>query len=210
LGGVGGAEEETAAAHVASADKGSGDRGALEERRAEAEVASGDRDLGEAEEALAGDRLVRIDEACAVGDDEGAGDAARGAGEGAGIGELAAKIESAHEAHDLADAGLAGGEPAGPARGHYLAILDLGVLGVAFFRRWRALDVIALVGTWALFAGWLASAGAVEIAAAPVVAWTATFFAIFLLAPFAYHLRRRAPMGIDRFLAEIGWDRDCR
>jgi uncharacterized membrane protein len=36
----------------------------------------------------------------------------------------------------------------------YVTLLDLGVLGVAFFKRWRTLDVLAFVGTWALFTGW--------------------------------------------------------
>ena len=36
----------------------------------------------------------------------------------------------------------------------YLAVLDLGVLGAAFYRRWRALDVTAYVGSMVLYAGW--------------------------------------------------------
>ena len=36
----------------------------------------------------------------------------------------------------------------------YVLLLDLGVLGVALFKRWRMLDVLAFIGTWALFTGW--------------------------------------------------------
>ena len=36
----------------------------------------------------------------------------------------------------------------------YLAVLDLGVLVVAARRRWRGLEAVASLGTWALFAAW--------------------------------------------------------
>jgi uncharacterized membrane protein len=39
----------------------------------------------------------------------------------------------------------------------YLTVLDLGVLAVTMLRRWRALDVLAFVGKWALFAGGMGS-----------------------------------------------------
>ena len=36
----------------------------------------------------------------------------------------------------------------------YILVLDLSVLAVALFKRWRLLDVIAFLGTLILFANW--------------------------------------------------------
>ena len=84
----------------------------------------------------------------------------------------------------------------------YLTVLDLGVLGVALFRRWRALDVVAFVGTWVLFAGWYAEFYAPEALVATTV-WLMVFFLIFLVLPFAYHLRMRQRVPLERFVMEL-------
>jgi uncharacterized membrane protein len=84
----------------------------------------------------------------------------------------------------------------------YLTILDLGVLGVAFFQRWRALELVAVAGTWLLVGAWIARHG--DAAAAPTLAWIAVLFAIFVVSPFAFYLRRRIPMTGERFVAALG------
>ncbi len=84
----------------------------------------------------------------------------------------------------------------------YLLILDLGVLGVAFLRRWRSLDVLAFVGTAALFAGWYAQFYEPE-AMVPTLLWLGAFYATFLVLPFAYHLRERTPATLERFLMAL-------
>ena len=84
----------------------------------------------------------------------------------------------------------------------YLLMLDLGVIAVAFFRRWRALDALAFAGSWALFAGWFHEfydASAVS----PVLAWLAAFYLVFLILPFAWHLRRASPVTVERFLMAL-------
>jgi uncharacterized membrane protein len=89
----------------------------------------------------------------------------------------------------------------------YLTLLDLGVLAVAFFRRWRALDALAFAGTAALFAGWYERFYA-PAAMVPVLLWLAVFYAIFLLTPFIYHLRHRTNVTLERFvmaLANATW-----
>lgn len=78
----------------------------------------------------------------------------------------------------------------------YLTVLDLGVLGVAIARRWRALERLAFLGTWVLFAGWYHKTAAPGPAV--TLAWCAGFFAIFLAVPLAYHLRRRIALSRDR------------
>jgi len=73
----------------------------------------------------------------------------------------------------------------------YLAVLDLGVLGAAFYRRWRALDVTAYAGSMVLYAGWYFSFYRPErmgIALAGLLG----FFALFILIPAVPILRRRA------------------
>ncbi len=84
----------------------------------------------------------------------------------------------------------------------YLVLLDLGVLGVALFKRWRWLDVLAWGGTAALFTGWFAEFYS-EKALAPTLAWLGVFYVIFLLLPFVYHLRHAAPISLERFLLAL-------
>ncbi|MHC4252700.1 MAG: DUF2339 domain-containing protein, partial [Planctomycetota bacterium] len=86
----------------------------------------------------------------------------------------------------------------------YLLLLDLGVLGVAFFKRWRAMDVLAFLGTWGYFLGWflMFHRGAAASPAA-ATAWACVFFTVFLLQPFAFHLRSATPVTGERFAASV-------
>jgi len=81
----------------------------------------------------------------------------------------------------------------------YLCVLDLGALGVAFFRRWRALDVLAFVGSAVLFIGWSIEYYTDE-AVLPTMLWLSALYVIFLVSPFLYHLRRREAITLERFL----------
>jgi uncharacterized membrane protein len=78
----------------------------------------------------------------------------------------------------------------------YLTVLDLGVLGVALARRWRALEWLAFAGTWVLFAGWYHRSA--EPGAWVSLAWCAGFVTIFLAVPLVHHLRRRIALSRDR------------
>ena len=72
----------------------------------------------------------------------------------------------------------------------YLLVLDAGALAIAFVRRWAALELLALAGTWVLFGGWLARAH--DAAARPAeLAWLAAFHLMFVALPFGAQLRRR-------------------
>lgn len=84
----------------------------------------------------------------------------------------------------------------------YLALLDLAVLGVAFFRRWRVLDILSFVGTMALFGGWYAKFFDYP-AWLPATAWLGAFYLIFLPLPFVYHLRQGTPVVMERFLMAL-------
>jgi uncharacterized membrane protein len=81
----------------------------------------------------------------------------------------------------------------------YLAILDLGVLAIAFARRWP-LDLVAAAGTWLLVGGFFLGH---PVTAAPELGWVALFFAIFAVTPFAYHLRRKIPLDAGRFVVAM-------
>jgi len=84
----------------------------------------------------------------------------------------------------------------------YLTLLDLGVLGVALFRRWRSLDCIAFFGTIALFIAWYQRFYTSE-AMVPALLWAGGFFVIFLILPFLYSIRHGTPATIERFLLAL-------
>lgn len=84
----------------------------------------------------------------------------------------------------------------------YLLMLDVGVLGAALFRRWRALDVLAFVGTAAYFTLWHWKFYRPE-AAAPAMLWLSAFYVVFLLQPFVYHLRKGTAIVGERFILAV-------
>jgi hypothetical protein len=84
----------------------------------------------------------------------------------------------------------------------YLLLLDLGVLGVAFFRGWRLLDALALAGTLVLYSGWYNQFYKPE-GMAPALAWLGAFYAVFLALPFVYHLLRRIRFTVERFIMAL-------
>ncbi|MCE5279928.1 MAG: DUF2339 domain-containing protein [Planctomycetaceae bacterium] len=84
----------------------------------------------------------------------------------------------------------------------YLLILDLGVLAVALWRNFRALDALALVGTIILYLGWYGQHYSTE-QLAPAMIWLTVFYLVFLIEPFAYNLATRTAVGVERFLMAI-------
>jgi uncharacterized membrane protein len=84
----------------------------------------------------------------------------------------------------------------------YVLLLDVGVLAVAYFKRWRGLPILALAGTWGYFAGWYGIH--YEAAAAlPASVWVGAFYAVFAALSFLYCLRRREAITGDRFAMTI-------
>ncbi|MFW5922776.1 MAG: DUF2339 domain-containing protein [Planctomycetota bacterium] len=84
----------------------------------------------------------------------------------------------------------------------YLMVLNLGVLGVSFARRWRALDILAMAGTWLLYGAWYWNFYGTD-ALYPALMWLLGFFLVFLLVPFSYHLRTGRRVGLERFMIAI-------
>ncbi len=90
----------------------------------------------------------------------------------------------------------------------YLLLLDVGVLSAAFYRRWRALDLLAFVGTALLFGGWLARWHQDHPQPDASLLWLAAFHLVFLLLPFAHHYRHRTAVAGERFvlaIANVAW-----
>jgi len=84
----------------------------------------------------------------------------------------------------------------------YLLLLDLGVLGVAFFKRWRALDLLAFLGSWLLVAGWMHGFYS-ETQLIPSVIWLCLLYLVFLALPFVYHLYHGESITIERFVLAL-------
>ena len=81
----------------------------------------------------------------------------------------------------------------------YLLLLDLGVVGVSgYLKGWRAVDALAFIGTWVLFAGWFSNYYT-PAQLAPTLVWIGVFYLVFLCLPFIYHLHYRIPVTVERF-----------
>jgi len=84
----------------------------------------------------------------------------------------------------------------------YVTLLNLSVLGVALFKRWRPLDMLAFVGTWVLFAAWFGN-HYTSLALVPTAAWLLAFFFTFLILPFVYHLRHCTTTTVYQFMMSL-------
>ena len=85
----------------------------------------------------------------------------------------------------------------------YILILNLGVLGVAFFKKWRILDQFAFIATMFMVSFRYGSLHE-KWTLAPTAMWFAGFFIVFLLLPFVYHIRKSEHVPIERFLMALG------
>ena len=86
----------------------------------------------------------------------------------------------------------------------YVLLLDLGVLGAAWFRRWRILDVVAFAGTVVLYAGWHHNREPINAEPWAMLAWLIGFHLVFVVLPFALHWRHRSVVTIERFGLAVG------
>ena len=78
----------------------------------------------------------------------------------------------------------------------YTLILSLGAMIAAFYRKWRAVDWVAFVGTYLLYAGWFNKFYLPEVkySSAPpeqipiALGWLFIFFIVYLIMPIVYEL----------------------
>ncbi|MCH7959846.1 MAG: DUF2339 domain-containing protein [Candidatus Hydrogenedentes bacterium] len=78
----------------------------------------------------------------------------------------------------------------------YVAILDLVALGAAYYRRWRALDVMSFAGTIIMYLGWYYE-HYTEADMLPALLFASLFYLMFLLIPTLYSLSRRQPLSTE-------------
>jgi uncharacterized membrane protein len=74
----------------------------------------------------------------------------------------------------------------------YIAILDMVAMGAAYFRRWRALDLLCFIGTIMMYIGWHQKFYASD-QMIPALVFTSLFYLMFLLIPTLHSLVRRLP-----------------
>ncbi len=82
----------------------------------------------------------------------------------------------------------------------YVAVLDIGILAVAFFRHWVKLNYLGFWGTVFIFVGWFIRYYS-ESQIVPTFLFLSLFFVIYLLASSFHHLvRQEKTTGFDLFL----------
>ncbi|MBA3699605.1 MAG: DUF2339 domain-containing protein [Planctomycetes bacterium] len=86
----------------------------------------------------------------------------------------------------------------------YVLMLDLSVLAAAWYRRWRALDTLAFVGTVLLYSGWYLTREAPAPEPWGLLLWLMVFHLVFLVLPFAHHWRTRSTVTVERFALAVG------
>ncbi|MFO7776697.1 MAG: DUF2339 domain-containing protein [Candidatus Hydrogenedentota bacterium] len=78
----------------------------------------------------------------------------------------------------------------------YIIVLNLVTLGVAYFRRWRAVDSLAFCGTVILYSLWYTAHFDSE-QMVPALLFTTLFYLLFLLLPITHSLARRMPQRVE-------------
>lgn len=72
----------------------------------------------------------------------------------------------------------------------YIAILDLVAMGAAYFRKWRALDLLCFIGTAVIYVGWHGKFYGPD-QMLPALIYISLFYLMFLLIPTLHSLVRR-------------------
>lgn len=84
----------------------------------------------------------------------------------------------------------------------YMTILNLGLLGVAFYKRWDLLNILGFVFTYILYAGWFYQHYA-ESKFWPAIIFLNVFYFIYCIIPFIYQFFRAESEKIKGFLIII-------
>jgi uncharacterized membrane protein len=85
----------------------------------------------------------------------------------------------------------------------YLALLDLGVLGVALFKKWNGLNILGFVGTAIFFTSWTTAHYHPDLLG-PIFAFLTFFFLIYLVAGIVHNvLYKKDSTGIELALITL-------
>ena len=90
----------------------------------------------------------------------------------------------------------------------YMAVLNLGLLGVAFYKKWDLLNILGLIFTYLLYSAWYAQHYQ-EPKFWPAILFLNLFFLIYAFVPFIYQVRQGGHsdnrelvlMGFNAFIA---------
>ncbi len=90
----------------------------------------------------------------------------------------------------------------------YMTVLNLGLLGIAFYKKWDLLNILGLVFTYLLYSAWYAEHYQ-ESGFWPAIIFLNLFFLIYTFVPFTYRVRQGGHsnnrellmMGINAFIA---------
>jgi len=85
----------------------------------------------------------------------------------------------------------------------YIAILDLGILGITKYKDWRALNLLSLAGTSLVFAGWAADYYLPKKLGITMLYLT-IFYAIFAAQSFVQNVVAKRPMNAADILMAVG------
>ncbi len=81
----------------------------------------------------------------------------------------------------------------------YMTILNLGLLGVAYYKKWDILNILGFAATYLLYAGWF-TAHYAESKFWPAIIFLNVFYIIYSIIPFAYQFFRIGREKITGFL----------
>lgn len=84
----------------------------------------------------------------------------------------------------------------------YMAILNFGILGIAFFKRWGLLNYLGAGATWILFSAWYLEHYHVEKFWATIV-FANLFFLIYTIAPFVFYIFKSGKEELKGFFITI-------
>ncbi|MCP4708505.1 MAG: DUF2339 domain-containing protein [Planctomycetes bacterium] len=82
----------------------------------------------------------------------------------------------------------------------YVSILSIGAMACAIFRKWRAVSILAFLGTFGLYTGWFEKFYRPAMRLTPestpeqlsvALVWLSVFFVIFLIMPILYELKKK-------------------
>ncbi len=122
---------------------------------------------------------------------------------------LASVLAIVYDTKWLAILGLIGGflTPVMLSTGHdnyiflmtYMTILNLGLLSVAFYKKWDILNILGFVATYLIYTGWFSSHYN-QSKFWPAILFITLYYFIYSIIPFAYQFLREKSDGIKGFL----------
>lgn len=84
----------------------------------------------------------------------------------------------------------------------YISVLNLGMLALAYFKKWRIINLLAYIFTILLFGGWLATEyNNLKNITAPALTFATIFYVIFYGANLIYTLRKREKFEAGQFIS---------